>query len=86
MISALRRNSRSGRDMLYIVFPDGMDQLVLEDWLNQVMTIGIDTVNGELAGSGEQTVSTYRYSSFTEDNWCSAYIFKLFFETQPISQ
>ncbi len=76
----------SDRDVFYLIFPDGMDTQIIEDWLNSVMNYAMQAVNIDNTGiDTAKTVSTYRYSSFTEDNWCNAFVFKLLFEEQQAS-
>lgn len=81
---AIRLCSRSEGDVFYLIFPDGMDAAVLEDWINSAMLEGVSAVNSENADSSTgKPIYTYKYSSFTEDNWCNAYIFKLLYDEQP---
>lgn len=86
--TAIAREMRSavlsGRDTFYLIFPDGMETQIVEDWLNSAMSYAMLAVNIDNTGiASARPISTYKYSSFTEDNWCNAFIFKLLFDEQP---
>ncbi len=81
---AIRLCALMKQDICYLVFPENyQDVAVLENWFNSATLSAIDTVNRELREKGsDYVIDTYKYSSFTDDNWCNAYIFKLLYDEQ----
>lgn len=87
VLDILREQSRSGEDMFYLMFPDGMSSTVIEDWFTGFINSDINTVNGEniAAGSG-YLIDQCSYAQGATVKWCNVYIFKLLFDGQPITK